>query len=73
MELEIKYRIDALKACAKLDPAYAQMIREGIAMEREFELALVDLPDETQDIVWRYLFHCEAMSERLLELAYETK
>ena len=42
-------------------------------LEQEFELALVDLPEEIQDTVWRYLFHCEAQSERLLELAMAEK
>lgn len=58
-----------LKAHARSDPKYARMHREALILEREFEMALRDLPDEVQDAIWKYLFHCEDQSERLLELA----
>lgn len=69
MEHTVNERIDFLKAYAKSDRKYAKLHREALVLEREFELALVNLPEEIQDTVWRYLFHCEAQSERLLELA----
>ena len=73
MEYTIEEQIEILKAHARSDPKYARMHRKALILEREFELALRDLPDEVQDAVWRYLFHCEAQSERLLELALMQK
>ena len=69
MEQSIKERIGVLKKNARSDPEYERLHQEALILEQEFELALLDLPDEIQDTVWRYLFHCEAQSERLLELA----
>ena len=69
MENTVNEKIEILKAYAKSDRIYAKLHREALVLEREFELALLDLPEETQDTVWRYLFHCEEQSERLLELA----
>ena len=69
MEYRVSQRIEMLKAHARSDPKYARMHREALILEREFEMALRDLPDEVQDAIWKYLFHCEDQSERLLELA----
>lgn len=69
MTVSVKEQVRALKASARSDQEYARLCKEALTLEREFELALLDLPDEVQDTVWRYLFHCEAQSERLLELA----
>ncbi len=73
MEYSLGTRIKMLKERARSDWKYAQLHEEALVLEQEFELALVDLPDEIQDTVWRYLFHCEAQSERLLELAMTEK
>ena len=73
MEYSVKTRIRLLKERARTDGEYARLYAEALVLEREFEQALVDLPDEVQDMVWRYLFHCEAQSERLLELAMSEK
>ena len=69
MKYTVNEEIEILKAYAKSDRKYAQLYREALILEREFELALLDLPEEIQDTVWCYLFHCEEQSERLLELA----
>ena len=69
MALSVKERIKVLKECALADPEYARLSKEAVILESEFELALLDLPEEIQDTVWKYLFHCEAQSERLLELS----
>ena len=69
MKYTIDEQIKILKGNALKDPKYAKLHREALVLEREFELALRDLPDEIQDTVWKYLFHCEDQSERLLELA----
>ena len=69
MLLSVSERIRLLKEQARSDPKYARLHAEALVLEEEFELALLDLPDETQDTIWRYLFHCEDQSERLLELA----
>ena len=73
MVQDVKERIRQLKASARQDPEYARLCKLGLVLEGEFELALVDLPEGVQDAVWRYLFHCEAQSERLLELALAEK
>lgn len=65
----VEERIEMLKAYACTDAKYARLHKEALVMEHEFELALLDLPDDVQDTAWKYLFHCEAQSERLLELA----
>lgn len=69
MEYTIGTRIKILKEWAFSDEEYARMYAEALILENEFELALLDLPEEVQDTIWLYLFHCEAQSERLLELA----
>ena len=69
MILAVRERIRLLKEQARSDPKYARLHREALVLEEEFELALLDLPEETQDTIWRYVFHCENPSERLLELA----
>lgn len=69
----VQERIRLLKESAKSDPEYARLHREALVLEEEFELALLDLPDEVQDTIWRYLFHCERQSARLLELAMMKK
>ena len=73
MEFTLGTRIRMLKDRARSDPDYARLYEEAVALEEEFELALLNLPDEIQDTVWQYLFHCEAQSERLLELAMSEK
>ena len=73
MERDINERIRQLKAAARRDPEYGRLCNLGLVLEREFEAALVDLPDGIQDAVWRYLFHCEAQSERLRALALDEK
>lgn len=65
----VKARIQRLKKDAAADPEYARLHKEALILEEKFELALLDLPDEVQDVIWKYLFHCEDQSERLLELA----
>lgn len=69
----VKERVQLLKESARLDPEYARLHKEALVLEEQFELALLDLPDEVQDVIWRYLFHCEDQSERLLELAMGIK
>ena len=69
MLLSVSERIRLLKEQARSDPEYARLHAEAVVWEEEFELALLDLPDEKQDTIWRYLFHWEDLSERLLELA----
>lgn len=73
MNGETQWKVDIFKLNAKTDARYSELNREGILLERRFEEVLLDLPEETQDVIWQYLFHCEAMSERLLELAIEQK
>lgn len=73
MENSLQTRIRMLKERAREDWEYARLHEKALVLEREFELALLELPDEIQDAVWRYLFHCEAQSERLLELAMSEK
>lgn len=68
-----KQQIEMLKRRAMHDPIYAALHEEALVLEHEFELALMDLPDAVQDAIWQYLFHCEAQSQRLLELAMDKK
>lgn len=64
-------QLKRLKEKAYSDPAYA--VRSCILgrTEKEFEQVLKDLPEHTQDVIWKFVFQCEDLSERLLRFVFE--
>lgn len=68
---EVELRLKLVKMIARGDPEYQRMMAQGIRLEQAYEEALQGLDKAGQDTVWRFLFHCEAMSLRELEIACE--
>ena len=54
---------------AKSDPQYAQMLRDLKPLEDRFEALLGQLPYEDQNIICDFVYFCEGMSWRMLEIA----
>lgn len=69
MELGIQQRKLAVELLARENSQYQMMLQENAELEREFNAVLSELSTEQMDIICDYLTHCEAMSDRLLELA----
>lgn len=64
-----KYRRDIIDLMAKTDHVYTEMLQRCVELEAKYESVLNTISTEQMDIVSDFLMHCEAMSERLLELA----
>lgn len=62
-------RSDILYHMAKTDAKYTEMLNQCVEMEAKYESVLQILSTEQMDIICDYLMHCEAMSDRILELA----
>ena len=69
MDGSIKQRVLAVELLASENAQYRSMLRENAELERKFNAVLSELTTEQMDIICDFLTHCEAMSDRLLELA----
>ena len=69
MDERIKKRKLAVELLAGENLQYRQMLQENAKLERKFNAVLSELTTEQMDIICDFLTHCEAMSDRLLELA----
>ena len=69
MDNRIKQRKLAVELLAGGNSQYRMMLRENAELERKFNAVLSDLTTEQMDTICDFLTHCEAMSDRLLELA----
>lgn len=69
MDGRIKQRVLAVELLASENAQYRSMLRENAELERKFNAVLSELTTEQMDIICDFLTHCEAMSDRLLELA----
>lgn len=69
MDGSIKQRVLAVELLASENAQYRSMLREHAELERKFNAVLSELTTEQMDIICDFLTHCEAMSDRLLELA----
>lgn len=56
---------------AQHDLQYSLLLQQLRVLDREYEKALLLLPDEQKETVCEYVALCEAMSERMLEIACE--
>jgi len=64
-----KIRMEWIDLLTKTDETYTEMLRRCIELERKYECVRNALSTEQMDIICDFLSHCEAMSERMLELA----
>ena len=64
-----KYRKDIINLMAKTDGVYTEMLRQCVELEAKYDRVLSVISTEQMDTVCDFLTHCEAMSDRLLELA----
>ena len=62
-------RRDIINLIAKTDGRYTEMLQECKKLEEKYECVLNEINTEQMDIICDFLTHCEAMSDRLLELA----
>ena len=69
MEDRVRQRMLTIELLAKENSNYRRMLRENAELERKFNAVLSELTTEQMDIICDFLTHCEAMSDRLLELA----
>ena len=65
----VKRRMQAVETLAWDDAQYKAMLRENAILERKFNAVLSELTTEQMDIICDFLTHCEAVSDRMLELA----
>ena len=69
MDDRVKQRILAVNILAKENSQYREMLRENAELERKYNAVLSELSTDQMDTICDFLMHCEAMSDRLLELA----
>ena len=69
MDKRIKRRKLAIELMAEENSQYQAMLRENAKLENKFNAVLSELTTEQMDTICDFLTHCEAMSDRLLELA----
>ena len=69
MEERVKRRMLTIELLAQENSRYREMLQENAELERKFNAVLSDLTTEQMDTICDFLTHCEAMSDRLLELA----
>ena len=69
MDVRMKQRKLAVELLAGENAQYKMMLRENAELERKFNAVLSELSTEQKDTICDFLMHCEAMSDRLLELA----
>ena len=69
MDDRVRRRKLAVELLAEENSQYRIMLRENAELERKFNDVLSELITDQMDIICDFLTHCEAMSDRLLELA----
>lgn len=69
MAERVTRRMRIIQLLAEEDSRYRSMLRENAELERKYTAAISELPPEQMDIICDFLTHCEAMSDRMLELA----
>ena len=66
---KVAVRLEMIELLAGKDEQYQSMLRENAFLERKYNDVLSAVTTEQMDILCDFLMHCEAMSDRLLELA----
>ena len=62
-------RRDIIHLLASNDAVYKEMLKICVEMETAYNRVLGEVSTEQMDILCDFLMHCEAMSDRMLELA----
>ena len=62
-------RWDILHLLASNDEKYKSMLKTCVELEEDYNRVLGEVSTEQMDILCDFLMHCEAMSDRMLELA----
>ena len=62
-------RKDIMNLLAKADGKYMAMMQQCMELETKYEQVINTITTEQMDTICDFLTHCEAMSDRLLELA----
>ena len=65
----VKRRMQAVETLAWDNAQYKAMLQENAVLERKFNAVLSELTTQQTDTICDFLTHCEAMSDRLLEIA----
>ena len=69
MDISVKQRMLTVELLAQNDKLYKSMLQENAELERKYNAVLTEITTEQMDIICDFLMHCEAMSDRMLELA----
>lgn len=69
MESDVQKRMQAIELLAKGDDAYYVMLKQAKILEDRCGRILQTLPDDQRDALCDFLYLCEEMSWRKLELA----
>lgn len=64
-----EFRWDIIHLLASNDEKYKSMLKKCTEMEALYNRVLGEVSTEQMDILCDFLMHCEAMSDRMLELA----
>ena len=64
-----RYRWDIINLMAKTDGKYVEMMSRCVELERKYDVVLNELTTQQMDTICDFLMHCEAMSDRMLEIA----
>ena len=62
-------RWDIINLMAKTDGKYSEMMDRCLELEAKYEIVLNELTTEQMNTICDFLMHCEAMSDRMLEIA----
>jgi len=63
------YRREIIHLMAKTDGKYAEMLQQCVKLEEKYNCVLSEITTEKMDVICDFLMHCEAMSDRVLEIA----
>ena len=69
MDKSVTQRMWRVELLAAEDPHNQSMLQENAELERKYNEVLSTVSTEQMDIICDFLMHCEAMSDRLQELA----
>lgn len=65
----VKRRMQAVETLAWDNAQYKAMLQENAILEHKFNDVLSELTTEQMNTICDFLMHCEAMSDRMLEIA----
>lgn len=69
MDVKTAQRMRMVEMLASGDAQYKDMLKTCVKLEAEYNRVLGEITTEQMDTICDFLMHCEAMSDRMLELA----